>query len=442
MYWVMGLLPFALLLLGFPIFLLLLITSLVVLFGFFNVPMTVVAQDIFNSLNKYALLAVPFFVFAGSLMSRGGISVRLLRWVGSLIGGFRANVPFTSLGFAALFGATSGVTTAATAAIGTLTYPRMREAGYSERFASALITSEGALDNLIPPSIAMIIYGIASDTSIIQLWTAGIGPCILLASFFGAYIYYHSVKVGIVDTGQFSLQGIMAGDARRRLVVGRDRRDHRRNLFRRVLADRGRRRRQRLCHHRQLFHLSRSDARRHIRNRGALDVSHRADLHHRGDRRPLFVAADDQRHRASHRDGDHQPAFRAVGGLAGHQSVPVVHRLLPRSGLRLDHADAASGAGRGLARRRSDSFRRHRRHESDDRHVPSAVRIEHFRHSGAVQDAVGDAVQGLDPVRDLGGDRVADRDLCAGDFADASSTCCSDKRQLRRLRFRSFRRRS
>ncbi len=209
MYWVMGILPFALLLLGFPIFLLLLITSLVILFGFFDIPMTVVAQDIFNSLNKYALLAVPFFVFAGNVMSRGGISVRLLRWVGSLIGGFRAHIPFTSLGFAALFGATSGVTTAATAAIGTLTYPRMREAGYSEGFAAALITSEGALDNLIPPSIAMIIYGIAADTSIIQLWTAGIGPCLLLASFFGCYIYYHSVKVGITDTGRFSLKELL-----------------------------------------------------------------------------------------------------------------------------------------------------------------------------------------------------------------------------------------
>ena len=206
MYWVMGFLPFALLLLGFPIFLLLLITSLVVLLFFFDVPMTVVAQIIYNSLDKYALLAVPFFVFAGSLMSRGGISVRLLRWVASLIGGFRANIPLTSLGFAALFGATSGITTAATAAIGTLTYPRMREAGYSESFASALITSEGALDNLIPPSIAMIIYSIASDSSVIRLWTAGIGPCLLLASFFGAYIYYHSIKVGITDTNPFSFK--------------------------------------------------------------------------------------------------------------------------------------------------------------------------------------------------------------------------------------------
>jgi C4-dicarboxylate transporter DctM subunit len=206
MYWTMGILPFLLLLLGFPIFLLLLVTSLVILIGFFDVPLTVVPQIIFNSLNKYPLLAVPFFVFAGDLMSRGGISVRLLRWVASLAGGFRGNIPMTSLGFAALFGAISGVTTAATAAIGTLTYPRMREAGYSEKFAAALITAEGALDNLIPPSIAMIIYGIASDTSVIQLFAAGIGPGLLLAGFFGIYIYYYSIREGITQTGTFSLK--------------------------------------------------------------------------------------------------------------------------------------------------------------------------------------------------------------------------------------------
>jgi C4-dicarboxylate transporter, DctM subunit len=204
MYWTMALLPFALLMLGFPIFLLLLVTSFVVMIFFFPVPLTAIHLTIFNSLNKYALLAVPFFVFAGDLMSRGGISERLLRWVASLVGGFRGSIPMTSLGFAALFGAISGVTTAATAAIGSLTYPRMREAGYSERFAAALITAEGALDNLIPPSIAFIIYGIASDTSVIALFAAGIGPGLLLAGLFGIYIYYHSVKVGITETNKFS----------------------------------------------------------------------------------------------------------------------------------------------------------------------------------------------------------------------------------------------
>ena len=105
-----------------------------VLVVFFDMPMAVVHQNLFNSLNKYPLLAVPFFIFAGDLMSRGGITVRLLRWVASLIGGFRAHIPLTSLGFAAMFGAISGATTAGTAAVGTLTYPRMREAGYSEKF--------------------------------------------------------------------------------------------------------------------------------------------------------------------------------------------------------------------------------------------------------------------------------------------------------------------
>jgi C4-dicarboxylate transporter DctM subunit len=210
MYWVMGLLPFVLLLLGFPIFLLLLITSLVVVVGFFDMPMTVIHQNMFNSLNKYALLAVPFFIFAGDLMSRGGITVRLLRWVGSLIGGFRGHIPLTSLGFAAVFGAISGTTTAGTAAVGTLTYPRMRDAGYSEKFASALITAGGALDKLIPPSIAMIIYGIAANASVIHLFAAGIGPGLVMAGLFGLYIYWHSVRIGIVESGRFSLRELLA----------------------------------------------------------------------------------------------------------------------------------------------------------------------------------------------------------------------------------------
>ncbi len=205
MYWVMGILPFVLLLLGFPIFLLLLITSLVILVGFFDMPMAVIHQNMFNSLNKYALLAVPFFIFAGDLMSRGGITVRLLRWVASLTGGFRGHIPMTSLGFAAVFGAISGTTTAGTAAVGTLTYPRMREAGYNDKFASALITAGGALDNLIPPSIALIIYGIAANASVIHLFAAGIGPGLVLASLFGIYIYWHSIRAGITESGRFSI---------------------------------------------------------------------------------------------------------------------------------------------------------------------------------------------------------------------------------------------
>jgi C4-dicarboxylate transporter DctM subunit len=115
MGWVMVLMPITMLVLGFPIFLILLSTSLTVLIFFMDVPLTAVHQIMFDSLNKFALLAVPFFIFAGDLMTRGGLSERLLRWVSSMIGSVRGSLPLTSLGFAAVFGAISGATTAATA---------------------------------------------------------------------------------------------------------------------------------------------------------------------------------------------------------------------------------------------------------------------------------------------------------------------------------------
>ena len=121
MGWVLAFLPLILLVIGFPIFLILLTTALVVLLFFMNVPLTVVHQVMFDSLNKFALLAVPFFIFAGDLMTRGGMSARLLRWVSSMIGSMRGSLPLTSLGFAAVFGAISGATTATVAAVGSLT---------------------------------------------------------------------------------------------------------------------------------------------------------------------------------------------------------------------------------------------------------------------------------------------------------------------------------
>lgn len=210
MGWVMVLMPVAMLALGFPIFLILLSTSLTVLLFFMNVPLTAVHQIMFDSLNKFALLAVPFFIFAGDLMTRGGLSQRLLRWVSSMVGSVRGSLPLTSLGFAAVFGAISGATTASVAAVGSLTYPRMRQAGYSERFSSALITAEGAIDNLIPPSIGMIIFGIASDTSITALFAAGIVPGLLLAALFGVYIYWHAARLGLRETERFSLPEFLA----------------------------------------------------------------------------------------------------------------------------------------------------------------------------------------------------------------------------------------
>ena len=198
-------LPVVLLVLGLPIFLILLATSEVALL-FLKLPSTVVHQVMYDALNKWPLLAVPFFIFAGDLMARGGISLRLLRWVTSMIGTVRGSLPMISLGLAAIFGAISGATSAGVAAVGQLTYPQMRKAGYSEKFASGLVTAENALDNLIPPSLGFILYGIASETSVVHLFAAGIIPGIILAVLYAAYIYVYAYRAGIRESQAFSFR--------------------------------------------------------------------------------------------------------------------------------------------------------------------------------------------------------------------------------------------
>jgi C4-dicarboxylate transporter DctM subunit len=192
MTWVLALLPLALLALGFPFFVILLATAAIVLVAFAPAPATVVHQVMFASIDKYALLAVPFFIFAGDLMGRGGVSRRLVRWVTSVIGGVRGSLPFTALGTVTVFSAISGSTAATVAAVGGLTYDRLREAGYDQRFSSGLLISAASIDNLIPPSIGFILYGIASDTSVVKLFAAGAVPGLVLAGFFGLYIWYYA----------------------------------------------------------------------------------------------------------------------------------------------------------------------------------------------------------------------------------------------------------
>lgn len=206
----MAVLPLALLALGFPFFLVLLATAAVVVAAFGSMPATVLHQVMFSSIDKFALLAVPFFIFAGDLMGRGGVSRRLIRWVTSLLGSVRGALPFTALGTTVVFSAVSGSTAATVASVGSLTYERMVREGYSPRFASGLIVSAAAADNLIPPSIGFILYGIASDTSIVKLFAAGLVPGLLLAVFFGAYIWWYTGRSAEGRGLPFSLREFLA----------------------------------------------------------------------------------------------------------------------------------------------------------------------------------------------------------------------------------------
>jgi C4-dicarboxylate transporter DctM subunit len=194
MGWTLALLPLGLLVLGFPFFLILVATAVVVVLVFSDIPATVIPQVMFSSIDKYALLAVPFFIFAGDLMGRGRVSHSLVRLATSMVGGMRGSLPLASLGTATLFGAISGSTAATTAAVGGVMYKRLREAGYDEKFSSALFVSAGAIANLIPPSIGFILYGIAAETSIVRLFAAGIFPGLVMAAFFGGYVYAYVIR--------------------------------------------------------------------------------------------------------------------------------------------------------------------------------------------------------------------------------------------------------
>jgi C4-dicarboxylate transporter, DctM subunit len=200
MLWLMGLMPLALLALGFPFFLVLLATVTVAIVAYTSVPPTAVLQIMFGSVGNFALLAVPFFIFAGELMGRGGMARRLVAVVIALFGGIRGAVPITTVGAAALYGSISGSTAATVAALGPLFYPQLRKTGYDEKFSTGVITCAGYLDNIIPPSIAMILYCAAAEQSVIKLFAAGVIPGLVLAAIMALYIYAYA-RLKRLDAG-------------------------------------------------------------------------------------------------------------------------------------------------------------------------------------------------------------------------------------------------
>ena len=188
----MTLVPIVLLFLGFPIFVVLLATAAIAIVIFYSIPLTVLHQVMFGSLDSAALLAVPFFIFAGEIMAAGGISGRLVAWAKSLFGRSKASLPITTVATCVVFGAISGSSAATVAAVGRITFRPMLDAGYDRRFATGLLTASGLIDNMIPPSIAMILYAIVAEQSLVRIFTAGFVPGLLFAFAFVAYVLLKS----------------------------------------------------------------------------------------------------------------------------------------------------------------------------------------------------------------------------------------------------------
>ncbi len=192
MTFALGIVPVALLLLGFPVFLVLLAGVTVALVFFMHVPFAALHQNLFGSINAFPLLAIPFFIYAGELMGRGSVAQRLVDFVQSGVGSVRGSLGVTTVGTATIFGAISGVSAAAVATIGKVMFPAMKRAGYPEAFSAGLITAVGAIDIIIPPSIPMIVYGAAAEESVPRLYAAGIFPGLLIAAFLALYVIWRA----------------------------------------------------------------------------------------------------------------------------------------------------------------------------------------------------------------------------------------------------------
>lgn len=188
-----------LLLLGFPMMIPLIVGAFVgfySLFGGFGQLETMV-QQMMAGVRPASLIAVPMFIFAADIMTRGQSAGRLIDMVMSLVGHMKGGLAVATAAACTMFGAVSGSTQATVVAVGSPLRPRMLKAGYKDSFVLALIVNSSDIAFLIPPSIGMIIYGVVSNTSIAELFIAGIGPGLLILALFSVYsviyAYRHNV---------------------------------------------------------------------------------------------------------------------------------------------------------------------------------------------------------------------------------------------------------
>ncbi len=188
-----------LLLLGFPMMIPLIVGAFVgfySLFGGFGQLETMV-QQMMAGIRPASLIAVPMFIFAADIMTRGQSAGRLIDMVMSFVGHMKGGLAVATAAACTMFGAVSGSTQATVVAVGSPLRPRMLKAGYKDSFVLALIVNSSDIAFLIPPSIGMIIYGVVSNTSIAELFIAGIGPGLLILALFSVYsviyAYRHNV---------------------------------------------------------------------------------------------------------------------------------------------------------------------------------------------------------------------------------------------------------
>ena len=188
------LLLLGLMLTGMPISISLGLTVLSFLFLFTHVPIESVALKLFTGIENFEIMAIPFFILAGNFLTHGGVAKRMIRFASAMVGHLYGGLGLSGVLACALFAAISGSSPATVVAIGSILLPAMVKAGFPKKFGAGIITTSGALGILIPPSIVMVMYSVATNTSVGALFMAGVVPGIALACILGGVTYYRARK--------------------------------------------------------------------------------------------------------------------------------------------------------------------------------------------------------------------------------------------------------
>ncbi len=186
----------SLMLTGMPISIALGLTVLSFMFLLSDVSLDSVAMKLFTGIESFEIMAIPFFILAGNFLTHGGVARRMVQFATSMVGHWHGGLGLSAVLACALFAAVSGSSPATVVAIGSVLLPAMMNQGYPKRFGAGVVTTSGALGILIPPSIAMVLYSVSTNTSVGKLFIAGIVPGIVLACMLGAMTWYRARRFG------------------------------------------------------------------------------------------------------------------------------------------------------------------------------------------------------------------------------------------------------
>ncbi len=173
-----------------------------------GIPAMISVQQMFDGIDKFPLMAVPFFILAGNLMNAAGITARLFSFARSLVGHVRGGLGHVNIIASLIFSGMSGTAVADAAGLGTVELKAMRDQGYDTGFAVGITAASSTIGPIIPPSLAMIVYGVVGNVSIGQLFVAGVLPGLLMAACLHVMVYYFALRRGYPRDKRASLRRV------------------------------------------------------------------------------------------------------------------------------------------------------------------------------------------------------------------------------------------